>query len=132
MPNDLEEFLRQAAAMRQQKAMEQRAEAERLAEQQSRSRTPAYSNARAERVVDVVMYDDEDEEPVMAVEVLDHTYSSSRSASSNSPSATMVNADSGHSPSQTSTASEIREMLRRPNGVRQAFLIREILNRPNF
>ncbi len=132
MPNDLEEFLRQAAAKRQHKAMEQRAEAERQTEQQTRSRPPAYSNVRAERVVDAVVYDDEDEEPVMAIEVLDNKYSSNRSASSSSPSAATATAHSGQPPSQTSTAKEIREMLRRPNGVRQAFLLREILNRPNF
>ncbi len=137
MPNDLEEFLRRAAEIRQQKSLEQRAEAQRAAEQENRSRPRQYTNALSERQVDAAQLDyDDDDETVLGIEILEEEsrgFDSNRTQpADNSHSAGISHGHSKPAKRQTSTASELKAMLARPDGVRQAFLIREILNRPRF
>lgn len=137
MPNDLEEFLRRAAEIRQQRSLEQRAEAQRIAEQEQRSRPRQYTDSRSERHVDAVHVDyddDEDNEPVIGIEILDEGNASATSSQAqhrDSSSETRYDSERSHS-NTSSTANEIKAMMRRPGGMRQAFLIREILNRPRF
>jgi len=130
MNNELEEFLRQSAAIRQRKAIEQRSENERQRELESRSRPRPYTNSRLERQVDSTFVDDDDEdETVVGVEIINEGPSrDSKRGTTREPS---VHENHGQTP-KANTAEELRTMLSKPNGVRQAFLIREILNRPRF
>ncbi|MCM2372064.1 hypothetical protein [Aporhodopirellula aestuarii] len=141
MPNDLEEFLRRAAAIRQQKSLEIRAEAQRQAEQETRSRPRQYTSALHERRVDAAQfgYDDEEEdEHVVGIEILEEETlerelsDRSTGLAPSEHSAGIPHASGGPVKTRPSTASEIRAMFQRPGGVRQAFLVREILNRPRF
>ncbi|EMI55504.1 hypothetical protein [Rhodopirellula sallentina] len=137
MPNDLEEFLRRAAEIRQQRSLEQRAEAQRIAEQEQRSRPRQYTDSRSERHVDAIHVDyddDEGDEPIIGIEILeDGGGKPSRSQADHRDSSSDTRYNSERSRSNTSsTANEIKAMMRRPDGMRQAFLIREILNRPRF
>ncbi|TWT73896.1 hypothetical protein [Allorhodopirellula solitaria] len=149
MPNDLEEFLRQAAAMRQRKMVQRRADADRQRERRSRTRPRPYSDARREREAedDAGYYDDLDEEVFgeQDIEILDavHLDSDDRDRDGmprERSLSTMARAKirspdrnpSQHSQERDSPADALREMFRRPDGLRQAFLIREVLNRPRF
>ncbi len=153
MSNDLEDFLRQAAEMRQRKQAERRADEEQQRDQQTRSGPLPYTNARRERAVEEVTgYYDELEEEILDerdVEILDAVHlldgeqdSPSREGASSTsepsaraamPEAKIVAPEHGGSrSSKISPAASLREMLRQPDGLRQAFLIREILNRPRF
>lgn len=147
MSNDLEDFLRQAAEMRQRRQAERRAHQEQQREQQTRSRPRPYTNARRERAVEEVtelddeILDERDIEVLDAVHLLDGQQDSRRNVTSPSrssaraamPQAKIVAPEHGGArPPKTSPAASLREMLRQPDGLRQAFLIREILNRPRF
>lgn len=134
MPNDLEEFLRQAAAMRQRKATEQRAETQRQREQQAQRRPNPYTRALQERLVDAAQGEGE---AVLGIEINDDEHEHSPTSSTSPPNEHSAGIRKGRSEvhrseNRASTASELRDMLRRPDGVRHAFLFREILNRPRF
>lgn len=148
MSKDLEDFLRQAAEQRQRKLAERRATAEQQ-EHNTRPRTRPYSNARRERDIDVAsgydddlddeVLDEQDLEMIDAAHVIDgdKVNRSSMGASSNSsaysamPEATIVDPHHGGTQaSKPSSAELLREMLRQPHGLRQAFLVREIIDRP--
>lgn len=149
MSKDLEDFLRQAAEQRQRKLAERRALTEQ-AEQQSRPRTRPYSNARQERDIEAAGYYDDIEDEVIDERVLetievvnllgaDQTIrNSSGSASESSTLSAMPEAkivDPRHGGAQASkpkSADLLREMLRQPYGLRQSFLVREILDRPRY
>lgn len=149
MSKDLEDFLRQAAEQRQRKLAERRAFDEQ-AEQQTRPRTRPYSNARQERDIEAAGYYDDIDDEVMDERVLEtievvnlidaeHNIRNTSGASSESstlsamPEAKIV--DPRHGGAQASkpkSADLLREMLRQPYGLRQAFLVREILSRPRY
>lgn len=149
MSKDLEDFLRQAAEQRQRKLAERRALAEQE-EQQTRPRTRPYSNARRERDVDATAYYDDIDEDVLDerdLEVIDTAYwnesgqdernepgASSESFSRTAmPDAKIVDPEHGGAQaSKPKSADLLREMLRQPHGLRQAFLVREILSRPRY
>ncbi len=150
MSKDLEEFLRQAAEMRQRKTAHLRAEAEQ-AESQARARSRPYTDARRERSIDVEegYYDDVDDEILdeRDVEILDAVHlpddeegsrgkpstPSTISVKVAMPDAQIVDPHHVASPqTQPSPAHALRDLIRRPGGLRQAFLIREILNRPRY
>lgn len=149
MSKDLEDFLRQAAEQRQRKLAERRAFAEQ-AEQHTRPRMRPYSNARQERDIEAAGYYDDIDDDVMDerdLELIDTVHlvdadrdnrddsggSSESSQLSAMPEAKIV--DPRHGGAQASkpkSADLLREMLRQPNGLRQAFLVREILSRPRY
>ncbi|MEM1228888.1 MAG: hypothetical protein AAGJ40_24655 [Planctomycetota bacterium] len=152
MANDLEEFLKRAAALRQQKAVEQRA-AEAQRDQRQRDRVRPYTDRRTERQPQWQHDHDDDpwdadqfDEPVIMAEVVspdarEPVHSSlhgempsesreqrrgqDRSSSSQS-------LPHNEAASSVGDAGTLIRLLRQPGGIRQAFLMREILNRPNF
>lgn len=148
MSKDLEDFLRQAAEMRQRKQAERRAEADQHRELQTRSQPSPYSNARRERAVDDATgyYDDvEDEilderdiEIIDAIHIDDDQANRSGKTAADTPAAAMPDAKisspehANSRSSQSNAAVALKELIRKPDGLRQAFLIREILNRPRF
>ncbi|TWU10967.1 hypothetical protein [Allorhodopirellula heiligendammensis] len=149
MSKDLEDFLRQAAEMRQRKQAQWRAEAEQQREQQTRSRPSPYSNANRERVVDTATgYYDDDEDEILderdiemidAVHVDEDPNQRSHHATAGDPSSSpaMAEAKIGglsdrRRQSGPTPADALKEMIRKPDGLRQAFLLREVINRPRF
>lgn len=147
--SELEAFLRKTAEIRQRKTITQRVEAEELRQRQMPTR-PQYTNAHQERMtdssrfqyeeVDAALMDDGDEDAMaIAVEVVDEAPLRLRSRDVRAPEHVhqehsehtghgRVDADRlGNSPVEL-----IKAMFRGPSGLRQAFLIREILDRPKF
>jgi len=139
MPNDLEDFLKRAAQLRQQKAAEQRAFAAEEKERQNRSRRREYTDSRREREVHLEQanyedpwdIDDHREDPIMIAEVVDDSSDPPRPTP---PEESWRNQPKKQtqSPSAPSNADQVLELLTRPGGLRQAFLMREVLNRREF
>jgi len=138
MANDLEEFLKRAAAIRQQKAVEQRAEVAQERERATRSAPQPYTDRNRERVVEAVEAEPHwvsephgldhlstREEPILAVEVEERTHSLP-------PSRSQAHAAPPQSSSGQSVNADLLRLLSNPNGVKQAFLLKEILARPKF
>ena len=144
MSGDLEDFLRRAAQRRQAKAAQanQPAAAPR--------KRPQYSNSRTERVARTVETDRATDE-VLVAEVVDHNSINKydrRKTSTEQQQAKAVEKQAGtaaansatdRSSSKRDAASaalnsqagiELLNALRSPGGVRQAILLREILDRP--
>ncbi|MEM6980543.1 MAG: hypothetical protein AAF539_12845 [Planctomycetota bacterium] len=147
MPNDLEDFLKRAAALRQRKAAEQKAldaESKRRAEA---SRARPYSNRRRERRTQLDQtgvddaWDDHDE-PILVAEIVEPGKQNSefvsvpKATSKRDTSTGMGSRAASDSAARTRTpsadAKALVELLRAPGGIKQAFLMREILNRPKF
>ncbi|KAA1259158.1 hypothetical protein LF1_16860 [Rubripirellula obstinata] len=147
MPNDLEDFLRRAAQRRQAKAADQK-----QAQQPVRPVRPQYSNSRTERLARPV----EEPDPVLMAEIVDEDAEShsrqiqrledqrrsieeakkvarrleEETAKKQKKSAQK---DSSESSIPQSTGHPIADLLanfRRPGGIQQAILMREILDRP--
>lgn len=150
MSKDLEDFLRQAAELRQRKLAERRAATEQQ-EQQNRPRPRPYTNARQERDSDSAadyydereadILDERDLEMIDAVHLVDGDQDNRSSAAAPSgaptgsamPEAKIVDPrHGGAQESKPNSADLLREMLRQPYGLRQAFLVREILDRPRY
>jgi len=141
MPNDLEDFLKRAAQLRQQRAAEQRALANEEKERRNRSRRREYTDSRREREVNLEQahyedpwdIDDQRDDPIMIAEVVDDSSSSKTSTGSREDS---WRDEPMEKPEQqmpvSSDARQVLELLTRPGGIRQAFLMREILNRRDF
>lgn len=169
MPNDLDDFLKRAASLRQQKAIEQRVAAEEENERQARSRPRPYSNRKRERQSNLEQSDVEDpwdvddvhEAPILVAEVLDPLAAAAEAATRKGRSYASESRDydretreydRGRRDSDTNeftkrgsvaetrapsakdmlSGASIRQMLSQPGGLRQAFLLKEILNRPNY
>lgn len=135
MSSDLEAFLKRAAEIRQRKTIEQRAEASQEAQRESHRSARPYSNRKRERMVDSIQAVEaipehfdvssdpySHEEPIMAVEVVEESKPSKRRGGS---------ASSGGDYSNE-TIQVMVKLLSSPEGLRQAFLLREILDRPKF
>lgn len=138
MSGDLEDFLRRAAQRRQAKAAQQQQPAQ---QQRPRSR-PQYSDSRTERIVQAV----DDDIPVAEV-VEDDTSSlaarrrrleQSKKAAEQAEAAKRVRsakpsarpATAATIPLAGSAAQDLLRILRQPGGIKQAILLREILDRP--
>ena len=152
MSGDLEDFLRRAAQRRQAKAAQERAASARPSESRSGSRArPQYSNSRTERVVSA----DEADEILVAEVVDDEAHNSiadrmrrleaakqaAAEAESSLGSLRRAEHKSQHKPPAKAPAAagpllsgdpiqDLIKLLRQPTGVRQAILLREILDRP--
>ncbi|MDA9858027.1 hypothetical protein N9D23_07885 [Rubripirellula sp.] len=143
MSGDLEDFLRRAAQRRQAKAAQanQPAAAPR--------KRPQYSNSRTERVTRTVETQATDE--VLVAEVVDHhstnqydrretgTQRQQAETAQKQAEAAATRSAAGQSSTKNDAASsalnsqagiELLAALRSPGGVRQAILLREILDRP--
>lgn len=146
MSNELDDFLRHTAEIRQRKTIEQRSDAAFAYEGRARAQ---YSNARSEREVRSLQYDDDEIEPeildgnevMMAVEVDARDTTRLRSEDAKAPEHVHFEhgnhrANDGSNSVDTSSANVaiegLKAMLKSPNGMRQAFLLREILDRPKF
>ena len=143
MSGDLEDFLRRAAQRRQAKAAQ--------ANQPTATprKRPQYSNSRTERVTRTV--ETQATEEVLVAEVVDHPSpnqydrretgteqqqaktaktqaeaAASRSATGKSS----TKSDAASSALNSQAGVELLDALRSPGGVRQAILLREILDRP--
>ncbi|SMP50407.1 hypothetical protein SAMN06265222_10392 [Neorhodopirellula lusitana] len=139
--SELEAFLKHTASLRQRKTIEQRVEASQQRERQER-RPQHYTSANRERHVDDSAarfgYDrvdpneiivnaeivDSSDEIVEGIEVvpgragrLEHLEADNTIRGRSKP---------------TKTIEHLKQMLREPDGLRQAFLLREILERPRF
>ncbi len=142
MSGDLEDFLRRAAQRRQAKA------AQRPQSQPPREK-PQYSNRRSERVVDAVIVD----EPLMAEIVTEEPNSlaaQQRRLQESRKAAAMAQAEAARTVSSLKprsvsktgkgagtsmplsgvTSKDLLKLLSHPQGIRQAILLREILDRP--
>ena len=145
MSNELDDFLRHTAEIRQRKTIEQRSDA--AFGQDSRTRSQ-YSDAGRERDVRSFHFDDEieaeiidDNDIAMAIEV--DARDTTRLHNEDVKTAEHVHFEHGahrandgsrSSDAQSPTAAidGLKDMLRSPSGMRQAFLLREILDRPKF
>lgn len=145
-PNsELEAFLRKTAEIRQRKTITQRIEANEMRQSQTPSR-PQYTNANQERLTDSERFDYEevdaavdDDEIIVAAEIVDQAPTRLRSRDAKIPEHIHRehSEHSGHGQSVgggnvSDTVDLIKAMFRSPRGLRQAFLIREILDRPKF
>jgi hypothetical protein len=142
MAGDLEDFLRRAAQRRQQKAQQQK-------QQQAaptRGEPPQYSDRRTERITRPVELD----EPVLTAEIVEDDLSAhiaqlhraeqaSHAAKQAKLKAQRSKLSSGKGKAESRTAKagssgvparDLIHLLRRPGGVQQAILLREILDRP--
>lgn len=141
MAGDLEDFLKRAAQRRQAKAAAQR-------QQQPRER-PQYSNSRTERVVREV-----DPEEVITAEVLDaevldaevldqdsiaerarRIEEAKRSAEAIAAETARKHRKSNTLPKQTpklsgTPAKDLIRLLKKPGGIQQAILLKEVFDRP--
>lgn len=127
MPDDVEDFLRRAAQRRRAGAA-----AKREAAKPVRRVRPQYSNSRTERQVGLV---DDAEEILMAEVVPDDTVStSSYSARSVDQAIAAPGGSNANQPGPDQAAetllAELSRALQSPKGIRQAILMREILDRP--
>jgi hypothetical protein len=141
MSDDLGDFLARAAQRRAEKANQQRGEQTRRESQKALQEVQSqYSDRRRERLVLL-----EEDEEVVEDEVVDAIAVSSsipdavlvRTVEANAPS---VSANQKARPSQKPQVSteqrggirslELVEMLSRSGGIRQAFLLKEIIDRP--
>ena len=143
MSGDLEDFLRRAAQRRQAKS----AQAEKPAAASRPRQRPQYSNSRTERVVRTV--DDEAHDEVLAATVVED----SNSLSNRRKKLEAAQAEAARA--QAETAEKLKKVkqasgkggavaaaltgdagesllaaLKSPNGLRQAILLREIIDRP--
>ena len=157
MAGDLEDFLRRAAERRKAKAGQQKPQPQRPAQQRPaqqrpaqkppQRRQPVYTDRRAERIVRP------EPEPILVAEVIEEPTDSlaarkrrleeakkaaerakaeaaKRASSVRSVSSTRPTS-SGAAPALTGDfASDLLKMLQHPNGIKQAILLREILDRP--
>ena len=147
MSGDLEDFLRRAAQRRQAKAADQK-----QAQQPTRPVRPQYSDSRTERVARPVR----DDEPVLTAEIVDESAESHsrqiqrmedqrRSIEEAKKVARRLEEEtakkqkksdqrgSSQSSIPQSTGHPVADLLanfRRPGGIQQAILMREILDRP--
>ena len=141
MPGDLEEFLKRAAARRQAKEQQQQAAAPRPTQR------PQYSDRRRERVVrppEVV-------EPILVAEVVEVPDSmaqrrhaieeAKRKAKEAEAEAAKKLAKLKKSAGKSTTSdvtltgdarADILRLLKQPGGIKQAILLREILERPKW
>ena len=144
MAGDLEDFLRRAAARRQQKATQEKQQAQ----QQQRPEPPQYSDSRTERVARPVEPVDE----VLVADVVEDTTNSyaaqlqriedtkraaaqaqresKRSASEAEAKLLTKNRHSSTVDVTGSAAHDLINMLKRPGGIQQAILLREVFDRP--
>jgi len=149
MSGDLEDFLARAAKRRAEKANQQREQEVRGQTQRTRAAVQSqYSDRKTERVVRL---DDDDE--ILEAEIVAEV--DLGNASQQLPSSLAVNQASSVQPERVSRSSrrsgsveasgkaspaggtntginalELVQMLGRPGGVRQAFLLKEIIDRP--
>lgn len=146
MAGDLEDFLKRAAARRQAKVEQEEAQRNETKRSSSRSR-PEYTDSRRERetreVDDVPLTAElvEAEDPLAqqrrrvaeakrrAAEAKQKSESRSKSKG-HSDSAGRKEKSPQRSPSDPPPAIHLLELLRSPDGIRTAFLLREILERP--
>lgn len=144
MSGDLEDFLRRAAQRRQAKSAQQ-------PQPQAARPKPEYSNRRTERVVDAVIV----EEPMVAEIVAEDTRSfaaQQRRLRESQQQAARAKADAAAKLSQLKqrhpfssggrrrgaarvvltgvTSQDLIRLLATPQGIRQAILLREVLERP--
>ncbi|MGB0599412.1 MAG: hypothetical protein ACPGLY_22230 [Rubripirellula sp.] len=143
MSGDLEDFLRRAAQRRQAKAAQANQPAA------TPRQRPQYSNSRTERVTRTVETQATDE--VVVAEVVDHhstnqydrretrTERQRTDTAKKQAEAAATRSAAGKAPTKSDAASsalnsqagiELLAALRSPRGVRQAILLREILDRP--
>ncbi|MEE2936867.1 MAG: hypothetical protein VYA84_12840 [Planctomycetota bacterium] len=136
MSRDLEDFLRRAAQRRQAKAAE--------ANQPTATprKRPQYSNSRTERVTRTVETQATDE--VLVAEVVDHhsanqydrretgteRQQAEAAASRSATDKPSTKSDAASSTFNNQAGIQLLAALRSPGGVRQAILLREILDRP--
>ncbi|TWT96388.1 hypothetical protein [Neorhodopirellula pilleata] len=141
--NELEEFLRKTAEIRQRKTFAERVETEELRQNQTPKR-PEYTNARRERMTDsdrfrhdeidavIIDADDDEDNIAIAVEIIDED--EPRLRSRDTPTIGHVHKEHGGPnalpTSQDVTIETLKAMLHSPTGLRQAFLIQEIFKRP--
>jgi hypothetical protein len=160
MAGDLEDFLRRAAERRKAKAAQQKQQPQRQAKQPAQQRPaqqrpaqkppqrrqPEYTDRRAERIVRP------EPEPIPVAEVIEEPTDSlaarkrrleeakkaaerakaeAAKRASSVRSASSQPTSSGTAPALTGDfASDLLKMLKHPNGIKQAILLREILDRP--
>jgi hypothetical protein len=137
MAGDLEEFLRRAAARRQQQTSVQKPQPV-----APRREPPQYSDSRTERIVR-----SEPEPVLLAAEVVENSHNSyaaqlqqiddarraAAAAERKAAQAARNAAEVVRSASATTganAAQELIRLIRRPGGIQQAILLREILDRP--
>lgn len=148
MSGDLEDFLRRAAQRRQAKAAEERGASARPSGAGSGPRVrPEYSNSRTERVVSAG-----DADEVLVAELVEeevHDSIAERMQRLEAAKRAAAEAESSlgrlrrgehkpQSPTPTTTgpffsgdpARDLVKLLREPGGIRQAILLREIMDRP--
>jgi hypothetical protein len=141
MPNDLEDFLRRAAQRRQQKAAQEKQQAP-----QQRREPPQYSDSRTERVARSV----EPEEPVLVADIVEdpsHSYAARlQQVEDAKRAAAQVQREAKRTANQSAKkaakqlrrtaaatgnpATDLITLLKKPGGMQQAILLREIFDRP--
>ncbi len=136
MSGDLEEFLRRAAERRRERAAQQQAQQE--AQQHRRSPRPEYTDRQAERVARAWEAQAIEDEPMMGEPISDEAIVPTAREASGQPPATPANPSpplkspsaQGGPPLAEASPEELMEWMRTPAGLKQAILIREILDRP--
>ena len=141
MSGDLEDFLRRAAQRRQAKAAEQQQPA--AGQQPPRRQKPQYSDSKTERVAripeDEVLAAEVEHDPNSFAARMQRVEEAKRAAAQAEAEAaeklkkehggrtlaSILDADSSGHP-----VVDLIRMLRRPGGIQQAILLREILERP--
>lgn len=122
MPDDLQDFLRRAAQKRAAGQKQQRPRKQ----SPSQRRRPEYTNARTERQIrDIV----DAEEIVEAIPVAP-VESAVEIVTATEVVQPYDDAAAGQGQATTAAAQELRELMSTPKGIRQAFLVREIFDRP--
>lgn len=122
MPDDLQDFLRRAAQKRAAGQKQQRPRKQSPAQR----RPPEYTSARTERQIRDIVDAEEIVEaiPVAAVESAVEVVT----ATEVPPTYEEMTADRDQA--STAAAQDLRELFNSPHGIRQAFLMQELFNRP--
>ena len=138
MPGDLEDFLRRAAQRRQQKAAQEKQQAP------QRREKPQYSDSRSERIVRPQHLD----EAILTAEIVDDQSISfgqrlkkvedakRAAAKAKQIADDLMKQAARKTPAALATEPtgvpihDLLKLLRRPGGIQQAILLREILDRP--
>jgi hypothetical protein len=136
MSGDLEEFLRRAAERRRERAAQQQAQQE--AQQPHRRPRPEYTDRQAERVARAMEAMAADDEPLMGKPSGEEASSEALPEahvpppSPPAPPSPPLESPAGQVGLPTSEVSskQLMEWMRTPAGLKQAILIREILDRP--
>lgn len=141
MSGDLEDFLRRAAQRRQAKAAQERQQASAAEKRQP----PQYSDRKRERVVDAVIVDDVPEAELVqddtnSLAARQRKLAESKKAAAEAEAAAKKRASSVRQSRRSQAAvahvlsgnpsEDLLNLIKSPGGIRQAILLREILDRP--